>query len=116
MNNKKMKFFSIIAAIILMMCAIPFNSVSYADDEILVSDEQFTNLSGGIAYIINAFANFLNNIIQAGIKMTNGNNAKLVTIDDVVFDNFSDTSFLKCIKLHTIQKYPSPQRAWVLGF
>ena len=64
-RNTKNKICSVVLAFFVIICASSFSNISLADEEEAVSTVEFNSLSGGIAYIIDSFANFLNNLIQA---------------------------------------------------
>lgn len=61
----------------------------YADN---VGGDMFEQLEKAIAAMIRGLANFVYNVVMLGIRATGGNSSELVTIDDLVFDEFPDTS------------------------
>ena len=87
-NKTTHKLVFVIVAIAIAFFAISCSTnITYAAEE----KTMFDKLADGIAGAINSVSKFLNNQVQAGIKMTNPDNATLVTIDDIVFDEFADT-------------------------
>ena len=68
-------------------------AVEEQEEEVYGTD-YFVKLERALSKIIRGLANFVYNMVMLGIKATGGNASKLVTIDDLVFDRFEDTSLI----------------------
>ena len=58
----------------------------------VAGEDMFQKLEHALSGMIRGLANFVYNIIMMGIKSIGGDTTSLITIDDLVFDTFGDTS------------------------